>query len=297
MSVLYDISVALEYAYAPPAVASRHLLRLTPLTLPGEQQLVSGLVEADPAPDNRRDGRDFFGNVTAEVSYLAPLAEVQFRLTGRVRRSAQPPQLDLSPDLARLSAEIAETRSLAAGSPHHYLGASDRVRPEPEITAYGRDLLGGELERGLPVLAAVEALGRALHAEMAFDPGATQVDTSPIEAFRSRHGVCQDFSHVMIACLRGIGIPAGYVSGLLRTIPPKGQPRLEGADAMHAWVRAWCGTEMGWVQFDPTNDVLVGPDHIVIGFGRDYADVAPIKGAMRAAGSHAGRQRVDVVPV
>jgi transglutaminase-like putative cysteine protease len=101
----------------------------------------------------------------------------------------------------------------------------------------------------------------------------------------------------MIACLRGIGIPAGYVSGFLRTIPPAGKERLAGADAMHAWVRAWCGTEAGWIEFDPTNNLLVANDHIVIARGRDYADVAPVKGVLRTAGSQTTEQSVDVVPL
>ena len=295
--MLYDISVSIAYSYGSPAAAGRHMLRLAPRTLEGEQQLVSGLVEADPPPVARRDGRDFFGNGTVEFAYGPPVPGVRFRFAGRVRRSGRAPGLDLSPDLGRLAAEIAEVRSLDPRAPHHFLGASDRVRPEPEMTAFARDLFGSDLDAGLPAMAAVERLGAALHRTMVFDPEATEVDTPPLEAFRARGGVCQDFTHVMIACLRGLGIPAGYVSGFLRTIPPPGQERLEGADAMHAWVRAWCGSEMGWVQFDPTNDVLVGADHIVVAYGRDYADVAPIRGTMRASGAHEGRQEVDVVPV
>ena len=97
--------------------------------------------------------------------------------------------------------------------------------------------------------------------------------------------------------MRGIGIPAGYVSGFLRTTPPKGRPRLEGADAMHAWVRAWCGPEMGWVEYDPTNAVIAGEDHIVVARGRDYFDIAPVKGVLRTAGEHTSTQSVDVIPV
>jgi len=101
----------------------------------------------------------------------------------------------------------------------------------------------------------------------------------------------------MIAGLRGVGIPAGYVSGFLRTIPPKGKPRLEGADAMHAWVRVWCGQHAGWIEFDPTNAMLAGPDHITIGHGRDYSDISPIVGVLRTSGEHSAKQSVDVVRV
>ena len=132
---------------------------------------------------------------------------------------------------------------------------------------------------------------------MKFDPDATTVDTPPAEAFARRHGVCQDFAQVMIACLRGIGIPAGYVSGFLRTNPPPGKPRLEGADAMHAWVRAWCGWQTGWVEFDPTNAIPAGTDHIVAARGRDYGDVAPVKGILRIAGDQTTEHAVDVLPV
>jgi len=101
----------------------------------------------------------------------------------------------------------------------------------------------------------------------------------------------------MIAGLRGLGVPAGYVSGFLRTIPPPGKERLEGADAMHAWVRVWCGRESGWLEFDPTNAIRAGDDHISVGYGRDYSDVAPVVGIVKIAGGQAIKQSVDVVPV
>jgi transglutaminase-like putative cysteine protease len=101
----------------------------------------------------------------------------------------------------------------------------------------------------------------------------------------------------MIACLRSIGIPAGYVSGFLRTMPPPGQERLEGADAMHAWVRAWCGAKMGWVEFDPTNGIWVSDQHLAVAHGRDYGDVAPVRGIVRTSGGQASTQAVDVIPI
>jgi len=146
-------------------------------------------------------------------------------------------------------------------------------------------------------MAAAMELCLAIHRDFAYDGEATEVNTSPSEAFALRKGVCQDFSHVMIAGLRGVGIPAGYVSGFLRTIPPPGRPRLEGADAMHAWVKVWCGRQMGWIAFDPTNAILAGVDHITIGYGRDYADISPIVGVLRTSGEHQTSQSVDVVRV
>src|SRR3569833_3109728 len=140
-------------------------------------------------------------------------------------------------------------------------------------------------------------LCRSIHRDCVYDKKSTNVDTAPLEAFNLKKGVCQDFVHVMVAGLRGVGIPAGYVSGFLRTIPPKGKPRLEGADAMHAWVRVWCGQHAGWVEFDPTNAMLAGPDHITIGHGRDYADISPIVGVLRTSRGHGHTQSVDVIRV
>jgi transglutaminase-like putative cysteine protease len=292
MSTLYDITLQITYVYETPAGSSRTLLRMQPRTMTG-QQLISGWVGTDPAPDFRRDGTDFFGNITAEITHDTPLTEIAFRFNGRVRRDRSAFSMDLSPALPGLAVEIAGLQSLAPDSPHHYLGASERVRPEGEIAAFASDVT----DPSMSALGAVQAVSGALHRAMAFDPVATEVTTRPIQAFREKRGVCQDFSHIMIGALRSLGIPAGYVSGFLRTMPPEGQERLEGADAMHAWVRAWCGQETGWIEIDPTNDMMVGTDHIVVAFGRDYSDVAPVKGSLRAAGGHTTQHQVDVVSV
>jgi transglutaminase-like putative cysteine protease len=227
------------------------------------------------------------------VAFRAEHDEILFRVAARVERLAVAPALDISPDLGRLGGEIADYRGLDGDAPHHFLGPSPRVAPTPETTAYARE----QILPGMTAADAVRAVGLALHRDMKFDPDATNVDTPPSEAFARRHGVCQDFAQVMIAALRGIGIPAGYVSGFLRTDPPPGRPRLEGADAMHAWVRAWCGRQAGWTEYDPTNAVAAGTDHILVARGRDYGDVAPVKGVLRIAGEQKTEHAVDVVPV
>ena len=121
--------------------------------------------------------------------------------------------------------------------------------------------------------------------------------TSPIDAFARKRGVCQDFTHVMIAGLRGLGLPALYVSGYIRTIPPPGKPRLEGSDASHAWTSVWCGPGFGWLGLDPTNAIPAGDDHIVVAHGRDYSDVPPVEGLILSSGDHALEVEVDVIPV
>lgn len=291
--MLYDIGLTITYSYESPAIAGRHLLRLTPADLPGAQRRISAWLEVTPAPAERRAFVDFFGNDAAEIVFREAHDEIAFRVSARVERIAQAPSLDLSPDLPRLAREVAEWRGLGPEAPHHFLGASPRVGRIPEATAFARERLGPDMT----AMAAVRAIGAALHGEMRYDPEATTVDTPPAEAFARRHGVCQDFAQVMIACLRGVGVPAGYVSGFLRTLPPPGRPRLEGADAMHAWVRAWCGWESGWIEYDPTNALVVGSDHIEIARGRDYGDVAPVVGVLRISGAQTTEQAVDVLPV
>ena len=289
--MLYDIGLRIVYEYDSPANAGRHLLRLMPANLVGEQRVILGYLDIQPAVAERFDRIDYFGNATVEIAFLSSHEKLEFKAQCRVERLAQGPRLNMSPTLDRLAHEIAAYRALDPGAPHHFVGDSPRVRVNGATTAFAKDLINPQMS----TLEVVEAISNGLHGAMQFDVDATTVDTSPEEAFARRHGVCQDFSHVMIACLRGVGIPAGYVSGFLRTTPPPGKPRLEGADAMHAWVRAWCGAETGWVEIDPTNALLVGNDHVVIARGRDYSDVAPVKGVLRTAGSQTTEQAVDVI--
>jgi transglutaminase-like putative cysteine protease len=138
---------------------------------------------------------------------------------------------------------------------------------------------------------------RRIRNDFRYDPKATVISTPLKEVFEKRHGVCQDFAHVMIAGLRGLGLPAAYVSGYLRTIPPPGRPRLQGADATHAWAAVWCGAELGWVQFDPTNDIMIENDHIVLAIARDFSDVSPVDGIIVGSRKQKLGVAVDVIPV
>lgn len=287
----YDIVLNLTQRYASAATGGRHVLCLAPADLPGAQRTITTLIDISPRPDERIIRTDFFGNSLTEIAFRQPHADIQIKVRARVDRRSSPPGLDISPPFKRLAQDLAVLRTLDRASPHHFLGPSVRVAPEPLTKAYALAAIGAPGS----TLQAVKAIGLALNRDMRFDAKATTVDTPFQEAFAQRHGVCQDFTHIMIACLRGVGIPAGYVSGYLRTRPPPGQKRLAGADSMHAWVRAWCGADMGWVEFDPTNAVLVGDDHVVIGYGRDYSDVAPVRGVLRTAGRQSSDHTVDVI--
>lgn len=287
--MIYDLTARIRYRYDPPAAAGRNLLRLLPADLAGRQRLILGQITARPDPDERTDRDDFFGNRVTEMAHRQPASATEFILRARVERLDPGRVLDLSPPLSDLGDEIDADRSLAADAPHHFLGPSPRVPVSEAITAFAQD----QAQDAATVCDAVERVGRALHKAMTFDPDATTVDTAPDEAFAARRGVCQDFAHIMIAGLRGLGIPSAYVSGFLRTVPPPGQPRLEGADAMHAWVRAWCGADLGWIEYDPTNACSAGEDHIIVAYGRDYDDVAPVQGVLRTSGAGRSVQSVD----
>lgn len=289
----YDISLTIRYKYQAPAAGGRHILYMTPADTP-DQRPITSLLDITPAPDERSARTDFFGNTLVEVAFRAPHAEIEFRMRSRVERSTRQPNVDASTPIAELPNELAALRTLDADSPHHFLADSPRVRARPEFRTYALEQIEPHMTTTWQI---VEAIGKALDRDLTFDPGATDVDTPPEEAFARRHGVCQDFTHIMIACLRAIDIPAGYVSGFLRTLPPPGQDRLEGADAMHAWARTWCGQAAGWIEYDPTNGIRAGDDHIVVAYGRDYGDVAPVRGIVRTAGSQSSAQAVDVAPL
>lgn len=291
--MLYDIQLKIEYIYPDSADAGRHIARITPADITGTQRTIAASVTVTPDPVERLERMDFFGNRVTEVFLDQPYDSLWFEMKARVERQAQPVQFDTSASLEVLARELANSQSLDPFSPHHFCGNSPKVPVDEKLAEYARENSDGNAT----AFEIVNSINASLHRDMRFKPEATSVETPLLEAFENRHGVCQDFSHIMIGCLRAIGIPAGYVSGYLRTIPPQGQPRLEGADAMHAWVTAWCGNEMGWIEIDPTNAIMAGADHIMVAKGRDYFDVAPVKGVMRSAGQHTSDQSVDVIPV
>lgn len=291
--MLYDLSLHMGYHYEVPASGARHLLRVMPLSLTDRQRLIAGSLSVSPTADERGTFTDFFGQQTTSILFRGPHAALDIRMQARVQVEATPLTADLSPELPKLRQELADLWSIDAASPHHLAGPSPRLANNADIAAYARDCARpGQTVREIAI-----ALCARIHKDFKYDPEATTVDTSPREAFQLKRGVCQDFSHVMIIALRSLGIPAGYVSGFLRTIPPPGKERLEGADAMHAWVRIWCGKAAGYIELDPTNNIPASADHIVVGYGRDYSDVAPVIGVLKSYGSHRTVQAVDVIPV
>ncbi len=288
----YDIKLKITYEYDVPAYGARHAVRVLPMSIPGRQRRVAGALSFNPAPDERSDMIDFFGNEVSFVHMRAGHSRTIMQMQTRIQMEAVADRTGSSCPLERIREDVALVRDMAANSPHHFAGFSPRLPDLPEVGEFAREFATPEMR----VEEIAGAMCAGIHSAFKYDGEATDVDTPLKEAFKLRAGVCQDFSHIMIAGLRSLGIPAGYVSGFLRTIPPPGKPRLEGADAMHAWVRVWGGQKAGWLEFDPTNNMRAGLDHIVVGFGRDYSDVAPVIGVLKSYGEHKTTQEVDVVP-
>ena len=289
--MLYDVTLRIAYSFGQNAASGRQVLRVMPKELPGRQHIVAATLDFTPRPSERLDGVDFFGNPVVEAVYPSVWHEIALAVHVRVRRTAEAPALDLSPRLDHLTDDLERYRRLDPASPHHFTGPSPLIAADLAIQRYSL----AQCRPGMTVFEAVRAINMALYRDMRFDADATDVNTPASKAFAHRHGVCQDFAHIMITGLRALGIPAGYVSGFLRTRPPEGKARLEGADAMHAWVRAWCGHDAGWVEFDPTNGVIVTNDHIVVAVGRDYSDVSPVMGVLKTTGTQKTEQAVDVI--
>lgn len=290
--MIYDIGLEISYDYKDPVKDARHVVRVRPRVEPG-QRLVSVSLKLDPKPDETFAERDFFGNALDHMLIEPSHDAMSVTMKARVAIGRAPVDLEATPAAADLAVVADAARASNAAAPMHFLGDSRIVRTSPALTAYARDTIDPAAPSGEGVF----ALARRIQADFSYKPGATKVDTPLEVAFAKRQGVCQDFAHVMIAALRGIGLPAAYVSGYLRTIPPPGKKRLAGADAMHAWVSVWLGAKVGWRGFDPTNGILALNDHITVATGRDYSDVAPIDGVLITAGSHTTKHTVDVAPV
>jgi transglutaminase-like putative cysteine protease len=291
--VIYDIRHVTTYAYESPVSFARCSLRLEPKSGDG-QQLVSHTVDIKPKPADRTIRHDFFGTHTESVVIETPHRNLRIDSRSRVSVSRHAPgRTAESPDWESVRDLAFEATSLGPDSPIGYVFASPLVPVQQPVTAYAA--VSFPQQRG--ILAGAVDLMHRIRTEFKYDPKATVISTPLNEVFEKRHGVCQDFAHVMIAGLRGLGLPAAYVSGYLRTIPPPGKARLQGADATHAWVSLWCGVEMGWIGFDPTNDILVENDHIVLAVGRDFSDVSPVDGIIVGSRRQKLAVAVDVLLV
>ena len=291
--MIYDVRQSTTYVYASPVAHARHVLRQVPINRDGQRVHVAA-VQIDPEPQHRREGQDFFGNRLTWIDVEAPHPSLTVKLTARV--GVDPliaPDPLATPAWETIREDAFAISDIGPASPAHFVFRSRMVSLDPEIRDYaqqsfasGRAILDG----------AIELMGR-LNADITYEIGATTVTTTPPMSFALRRGVCQDFAHIMISGLRSIGLPAGYVSGYLRSAPRADTSRLQGADAMHAWVLVWCGPQAGWIGLDPTNAMLASDEHVVLALGRDYADVAPMDGVVVGSGGQRIEVGVSVTPV
>jgi transglutaminase-like putative cysteine protease len=291
--VIYDIRHVTTYSYESPVSFARCSLRLVPSRGDG-QKVLSHSVDIKPRPADRATRVDFFGTETESV--LIETAHRILRIDSRSRvvvSRVAPARAADSPAWERVREVAFASASLGATAPIGYVFASSLVPIQQPVTDYA----AASFPEGAGILAGAVDLMHRIRTGFKYDPKATVISTPLAEVFEKRHGVCQDFAHVMIAGLRGLGLPAAYVSGYLRTYPPPGKPRLQGADATHAWVSVWCGEELGWIGFDPTNDLLIANDHIILAVGRDFSDVSPIDGVIVGSRKQKLAVAVDVLPV
>ena len=289
----YRITHETQFTYAAPVRFARCNLRLKPIFWSG-QTLVEHHLETIPL------GEFSFGRADASLANVTrlviPTAVTDLRIVSHAVVEVDRAIPDLSaddPDLATVARLARESRDVSAASPANYLFPSPMIAFDTAIADYCAQSL--QPSRGS--LEAAIDLANRIQRDFAFNTDATQTDTPPAEAFAKGGGVCQDFAQIMIAGLRSAGLPAAYVSGYLRTIPPPGQPRLVGADATHAWVLLWCGPDLGWVGVDPTNGIWMAGDHIVTAIGRDYSEIAPIDGIFLGSGARTMKVSVDVEPL
>jgi transglutaminase-like putative cysteine protease len=290
--MIYDVRQTTTYAYETAVTRARHVLRLMPVAR-DRQHVTAAMLDIDPAPMHRREASDFFRNWTTVVELEEPHESLTVKLAARVTITpVEPADPEQTPPWESVRAETYGSEDIGPASPVHFVFPSRQVSLDPEIRDYARE----SFAPGRPVLAGAEDLMRRIKNDFTYEPGVTTVTTTPSMSFALRSGVCQDFAHIMISGLRGLGVPTAYVSGYLRTVPRPGTRRLEGADAMHAWVMVWCGAA-GWWGLDPTNALIVGEDHVVLAIGRDYPDVAPVDGVMLASGGQTLHTAVDVIPI
>ena len=290
--MIYKIVHRTTYRYKHPVSVGTHVACLKPRALP-HHQLTRSELRIQPRPATRTERVDFFGNLLCFFTIQEPHRELMVEAHSEVVIEGKPTPWAQLPLPWEEAARVVPTDLGAAGLEAYQFGfESPRIRVRPEFAAYA--LQSFTPERPMPD--ALLDLTARIHKDFSFDSKSTNVRTTPEEVFRKRRGVCQDFAHVQIACLRSLNLAARYVSGYLRTRQPPGRPRLVGADASHAWVSAYCPGS-GWLDVDPTNDVVPSDGHVTLAWGRDYGDVSPLRGLVLGGGDHTLRVAVDMEPV
>jgi transglutaminase-like putative cysteine protease len=290
--VKYQLTHSTSYDYGDSVSVSHHVARVTPRSLP-LQDCHSHQIEISPSASLLREHVDHFGNRFHFFSLQTP--HTAFTLTARSIVEVRPgeiPESGSSPLWSEVKLGFLEENWSEETSVLEFIYASPLVPRSLEMAAYASDSFNDDV----PFLECLLALTGRIHADFAYDPRATTVATPLTEVWKTRRGVCQDFAHLELACLRSLGIPARYVSGYVETVPPPGVERLTGADASHAWLSVFCPT-IGWIDLDPTNNVIPSTRHIVTAWGRDFSDVSPLRGVILGGSIQVLKVSVDVAPL
>ena len=288
--MIYDVSHRTAYAYRKPVLQSQHLVHLAPLEGPRQRVLRHSLL-VEPAPSSNTERTDYFGNGMAVMTIDDEHSELVVHARSTVEVWApDPPMPGLSTPWEQVTAKARRGDGGLDVGVLQFVSASPHTRTVAEAIQYARP----SFAPGRPILEAALDLTRRIYEDFTFDSTATDISTPVSHVLQERRGVCQDFAHLAITCLRGHGLPARYVSGYLLTYPPPGMEKLQGADASHAWLSVWA-PESGWVDFDPTNGVMPSNEHITVAYGRDYDDVSPISGVLLGGSRQAMSVAVDVM--
>ena len=288
----YHITHRTLYEYAAPVTVSHHVARLEPGSS-NSQTCERFSLKIFPEPALRKEHSDYFGN---RLCFFA-IQEIhnQLEIITHSRVAVRGPKTDGLKNSLTWEAAAALFRdpvSPEVVEPYQFIFDSPQVRASLDLADYARESFATDT----PLIEGAQDLTRRIFNDFKYDVKATTVATPLEEVLGTRRGVCQDFAHLGIAFMRSLGLPARYVSGYLRTRPPEGKPRLVGTDASHAWFSVFCpGT--GWVDFDPTNNVQPGEEHITVAFGRDFGDVSPVAGILTGGGKHNVKVSVDVEPL
>lgn len=286
--MMYWVRHITTYAYDQPVDLAAHLLHLKPRALPG-QRVIHARIRCQPAPDHATETHDHFGNAATRIFITAPHQHFEVTAEALVEVNFAPPP---PPETTQPWDMVADQAQRGRDEATEYLHPSAHAPALAEAADFARPCF----PPGRPVLAALLHLNERIATEFRFQAGVTSISTPVEEVLRLRRGVCQDFTHLMIAALRSLGLPARYMSGYIRTRPLPGQERRRGADQSHAWVGAWLGERDGWVGLDPTNGIMVRDEHVVIAWGRDFADISPLRGVILGGGAHHLSVSVDLEP-
>jgi transglutaminase-like putative cysteine protease len=282
-----------QYRYSTPVLLSQQLLHLSPRAL-AWQRCDKHEISVEPTANEMTQREDYYGNRTASLVIAVPHQTLTVRAASvvtvepRAHAALAAPKTSWEAVRARLSALDAPPLA----EPAEFLFDSPHVERSRELADYAVKSFTARRA----ILESASDLARRIHRDFKFDRTATSVSTPLKQVLKDRRGVCQDFAHLMIGCLRSIGLAARYVSGYILTSPPPGRPRLVGADASHAWASLYCGERAGWVDVDPTNNCIVDDAHVTLGWGRDFADVTPMRGVILGGGTQELAVRVTVSP-